>query len=725
MLIIKKIILSLNRSFYETFYFDLIICYFYGFKFSNKLMYKFKFHHLLLAGAMLTAGLTACNGGAEKEEAVTSSNFDFHAESFADLQILRYEIPGWDDLTLQQKEFAYYLYEAALSGRDIIYDQRGKHNLQVRKVLEAIWNADNLDKSHEEWDAFRTYSGQVWFSNGIHHHYANYKFKPEFSYDYFEELVRAAKPTDLPIAEGQSIDDLLALMNKVIFDESYMPMSQDTRPGIDHVTSAAVNFYEGVTEKEVVAFYDQFPKSDHEPEWGLNSKVVKENGEVVEKIWKSGGMYGEAIDKMIYWIEKAIPLAENDAQAEALRLLVKYYKSGDVNDWDTYNIAWVKDTTSIIDFTNGFVEVYADPLGKKGSFETVLSLRDFESTKRIQAIAAEAQWFEDNSPLMEEHKKKDVKGISAKVINAIVESGDAAPATPIGINLPNSDWVRKEHGSKSVSLNNIVNAYGANSAGNGFIEEFVKDKEVLARIKKYGTLASNLHTDMHECIGHASGALNPGVGTPDQTLKSYASALEEARADLVALYYVMDEKLVDIGVMPSLEVGKAEYDTYMMNGLLTQYTRLTLGSDIQQAHMRNRSLNAYWALERGQEENVVELVKENGKTYVQINDYEKLRVIFGELLREIQRIKSEGDYEAGKHLIETYGVKVDQEMHKEVLDRFVALDIRPYSGFIQPRLVPVTDKNGKITDVKVEYVKSFFDQMLEYGRNYSFLPFMN
>lgn len=680
---------------------------------------------MLLAGAMLTTGLVACNNSETAKETISSNNFEYRAESFADLQILRYEIPGWDELTLQQKEFAYYLYEAALAGRDIIYDQHGKYNLRVRKVIEAIWHSEGLDKNHAEWKAFETYSGQVWFSNGIHHHYANYKFTPEFSFEYFEQLVRAASPTDLPIPEGESIDDLLGLMQKVIFDPAYLPMSQDTRPGIDHVVNSAINFYEGVTEEEVIAFYQQFPNSDQEPEWGLNSKVVKENGSLVEKLWKSGGMYGDAIDKMIYWIEKAIPLSENKQQEEALKLLVKYYKTGDVKDWDAYNIAWVKDTASVIDFTNGFIEVYSDPLGKKGSFETVLSMRDFESTARIQAIANEAQWFEDNSPLMEEHKKKDVTGISAKGINVIVESGDAAPSTPIGINLPNSDWVRKVHGSKSVSLNNIVNAYGANSAGNGFYEEFVKDKEVLERIKKYGSLASNLHTDMHECIGHASGVLNPGVGTPDQTLKSYASPLEEARADLVALYYIMDQKLIDIGVMPSLEVGKAEYDTYMLNGLMTQYTRLTLGEDIQQAHMRNRSLNAYWALELGRENNVVEMIQENGKTYVQVNDYEALRDIFGKMLREIQRIKSEGDYEAGRNLIETYGVKVNQAMHQEVLERYASLGILPYSGFIQPKLVPVMDKNGKITDVKVEYVTSFFQQMLEYGKNYSFLPFIN
>ncbi|HUH35723.1 MAG TPA: hypothetical protein VL022_07830 [Moheibacter sp.] len=688
-------------------------------------MSRLKKRHWALSAGILMAAVVGCKDTTKTIDVDMNTHFEHKAEAFADLQILKYDVPGWDELTLEQKTLAYYLYEASLAGRDIIYDQRGKYNLRVRKVMEAIWNTDAIEKSGEEWEAFKTYSGQVWFSNGIHHHYSNYKFKPGFSEEYFEKIFAQLAESDLPIAEGETAADLLATLKKVIFDPTYQPMFQDTRVGIDHVVNSAVNFYEGVTEKEVTDFYSQFPNSDQEPEWGLNSKLVKENGKIVERTWKSGGMYGNAIDEMIGWIEKAIPFAENNEQANALKLLVKYYQTGDVRDWDAYNIAWVKDTVSVIDYASGFIEVYADPMGKKGSFETVLSLRDFESTKRIQAIAKEAQWFEDNSPLMNEHKKEDVKGISAKAINVIVESGDAAPSTPIGINLPNSDWIRKEHGSKSVSLSNIVNAYNANSASNGFLEEFVNDPEVAELMKKYGALASNLHTDMHECIGHASGKLNPGVGTPDQTLKSYASALEEARADLVALYYIYDNKLIEIGVMPSLDVGKAEYNQYMMNGLMTQYTRLALGEDIQQAHMRNRSLVAYWAYEKGKADNVVEMVKDNGKTYVKINDYEKLRGLFGELLKEIQRIKSEGDYEAGKKLIETYAVKVNPEIHKEVLDRYAKLNIRPYSGFIQPRLVAEKDANGKITDVKIQYVDSFFEQMLEFGKNYSKLPFVN
>lgn len=688
-------------------------------------MRYFKTYLLPIMGAIAFTGFVSCDNSGSSESKTKATKHELRGESFADIQILRYEVPGWDELSLQQKKLAYYLSEAALVGHDIIYDQNGKHNLQVRRVIEAIWNTEEIDKKGEEWKAFETYSGRMWFSHGIHHHYANYKFKPEFSEEYFTGLYDKVASENLPLVENQSKEDLLELMKKVLFDESYLPMSRDTRPDIDHVVHSAVNFYEGVTEDEVHAFYDQFPKSDTEPEWGLNSKVVKENGEITERIWKSGGMYGEAIDKMIYWIEKAIEVAENENQAEALRLLVKYYTSGDVKDWDAYNIAWVQDTASIIDFSNGFIEVYADPLGKKGSFETILSMRDLESTERIQKIAREAQWFEDHSPLMDEHKKENVKGITATGINVIMESGDSAPSTPIGVNLPNSDWIRKEHGSKSVSLNNIVNAYNENSSSSGFLEEFVTDKEVLNRIKKHGALSDNLHTDMHECIGHASGKLNPGVGTPDKTLRSYASPLEEARADLVALYYIYDQKLIDLGVMDDLEVGKAQYDYYMMNGLMTQYTRLTLGDDIQQAHMRNRSLNAYWALELGKEDNVVELIKEDGKTYVKINDYDKLREIFGQQLREIQRIKSEGDYEAGKNLIETYGVKVNQELHKEVLDRYASLNTKPYSGFIQPLLTPVTDENGEITDVKLEYVNSFFEQMLYYGEKYKTLPHVN
>jgi len=676
---------------------------------------------LLLFSVAILAG--ACSEK-KSETAVHDPDFNVIAESFADLQVLRYQVPGWQELSLQQKTLAYYLYEAALSGRDIIYDQLGKHNLSIRKINEAIYSTYSGQKSGEEWEQFVTYAGRIWFSNGMHHHYASDKIMPEFSPEYFTNLVKQCDQSLLPLENGEEIEAFIKRMNPVLFDATYHAKKVDLRNGVDNVVQSANNFYEGVTSKEVEAFYASFPQSDHEPEWGLNSKVVKENGQIVEKVWKSGGMYGPAIDKIIYWLEKAITVAENEAQAKALRLLVEYYKSGDVKKWDEYNIAWVADTASRLDVVNGFVEVYDDAIGKKGSFESIVSIKDMEATKRIKAIADQAQWFEDNAPLVEEHKKKEVKGISAKAITVIVEGGNATPSTPIGINLPNNNWVRKDHGSKSVSLSNIVHSYNESSSNSGFLDEFGLNDEVKARMRKYGSLASDLHTDMHECIGHASGQINPGVGTPDKTLKSYASCLEEARADLVALYYIMDQKLLDIGVMPSLEVGKAEYDSYMMNGLMSQLTRLKPGADIEEAHMRNRALVAYWVLEKGMSDQVVEFVKKDNKTYVQVNDYNKLRVLFGDLLREIQRIKSEGDFEAGKNLVENYAVKVNQELHREVLARYEKLNQKPYKGFIQPKLVPVME-GDKITDVQIQYPASFFEQMLEYGKNYSFLPVYN
>lgn len=688
---------------------------------------------MLLSGTLL---FSACGGekgngdageGQKKEALGYDPDFKVNGEAFADLQLLRYQVPGWDELSLQQKTLAYYLYQAALSGRDIYYDQANKYGLTLRKTIEAIYGTYKGDKSSEDWKKFEEYAGRVWFSTGNHHHYAKDKFVPECSFEYFSELVKNSDQAQLPLAQGETADAFLSRMKPVIFDPKFQPKMVDLRPGIDNVVNSSVNFYEGVTQKEVEAFYgdaSRFPHSDQEPEWGLNSKVVKENGQLVEKTWKVGGMYDAALQKVVYWLEKAVGVAENEQQKKALSLLVEYYKTGDLHKWDEYNIAWVSDTASRIDASLGYIEVYNDPIGKKGSFESVVSLKDMETTKTIAAIAKEAQWFEDNSPLQPEHKKKQVKGISAKAITVIVESGDAAPSTPIGINLPNSDWLRKEHGSKSVSLTNIIHAYNSASAGSGMLDEFVADPEKRKRMKEYGNMASDLHTDMHECIGHASGQINPGVATPDKTLKNYASCLEEARADLVGLYYIMDPKLVEIGVMPSLEVGKAGYDNYMMNGLMTQLTRLNLGADLEEAHMRNRALNAYWVYEKGKKDNVVEFVKKDGKTYVQINDYDKLRVLFGELLREIQRIKSEGDFNAGKNLVETYGVKVNHELHQEVLERYKKLNLKAYKGFIQPRLVAKMD-GDKITDVIVEYPTSFYEQMMEYAKNYSLLPVVN
>jgi len=689
----------------------------------------------IFAPVIISGMLIACQGkktetsssGADSTKLAADtfdSNFKVEAESFADLQLLRYQVPGFNSLPLAQKQLAYYLYEAALAGRDIIYDQKSKDGLMLRKTLEVIYGTYKGDKNSDDWNKLKEYCGRVWFSNGNYHHYSNEKFIPACSYDYFISTVKNSDTASLPKEAGESVDAFLARIKPIVADIKYRPKLVDLRPNIDNIMASAVNFYEGVTQLEVENFYSKFDTKGDAPSWGLNSKVIKENGQVVEKTWKVGGMYGPAIEKIVYWLNKASTVAENPQQKKALDLLSKYYQTGDLKSYDDYAIAWVADTASRIDVVNGFTEVYLDPIGKKGSFESVLSLKDLETTKRIKAIAAQAQWFEDNSPLMPEHKKKNVKGITAKAITVIAESGDAAPSTPIGINLPNADWIRKEHGSKSVSLSNIIHAYNVAGAKGGMLDEFGLNDTVKQRIREYGNLASDLHTDMHECIGHASGQINPGVETTDKTLKNYASCLEEARADLVALYYIMDKKLIEIGVMPSLEVGKAEYDSYLLNGLMTQLTRLKPGEQLEEAHMRNRQLIARWVYEKGKKDNVVEFVKKDGKTYVRINDYEKLRTLFGELLREIQRIKSEGDYNAGKNLVETYGVKVDPVLHAEVLKRFAKLNIKPYKGFIQPKLVPVMD-GDKITDVKIEYPTSFYQQMMEYGKQYSLLPIKN
>lgn len=679
-------------------------------------------------------GFMACNNMGQKNTSTTDSTsahssgydttFKVEAEAFADLQLLRYQIPGWNELTAQQKELSYYLYEAALCGRDIIYDQKSKYGIMLRKTLEAIYGTYTGDKSSDDWKKFETYCGRFWFSNGNHHHYGNEKFIPECSYEYFASLVKASDSMQLPKDAGESTDAFLARIKPLVYDMQVEPKVVDLRPNIDNVVNSSNNFYEGVTQKEVEAYYAKFDTKGNAPSWGLNSKTMKENGQIVERTWKVGGMYGAAIEKIVGWLEKAVNVAENEQQKKTLQLLVQYYKTGDLKTFDDYSIAWVGDTASRIDVVNGFIEVYLDAIGKKGSFESTVSMKDMEATKRIKAIADQAQWFEDNSPLMPEHKKKAVKGITAKAITVIVESGDAAPSTPIGINLPNADWIRKEHGSKSVSLSNIIYSYNTAGAKSGMLDEFVVNDTVKARSRKYGNLASDLHTDMHECIGHASGQINPGVETTDKTLKNYASCLEEARADLVGLYYALDPKLVEIGVAPSKEVGMAEYDSYMMNGLMTQLTRLKLGDNLEEAHMRNRQLNARWVYEHGKKDNVVEFVKKDGKTYVQVNNYDKLRELFGQLLREIQRIKSEGDYKGGKNLVENYGVKVDPVLHKEVLERYAKLGVKPYRGFVQPKLVPVMNGN-KITDVKVEYPESFFQQMMEYGKKYAFLPTKN
>ena len=656
--------------------------------------------------------------------ATYDTTFKVEAESFADLQLLRYQVPGFNQLPLAQKELAYYLSEAALCGRDIIYDQKSKYGIMLRKTLEAVYGSYKGDTTNADWKKFREYCGRFWFSEGNHHHYSKEKFVPACSFDYFSKIVRASDTSQLPKDAGEDVSAFLNRIKPIIYDLKVEPKLVDLRPNIDNVAASSVNFYENVTQKEVEEYYSKFDSKGNQPMWGLNSKVLKDSGKVVEKVWKLGGMYSPAIEKIIEWLEKAITVAENTDQKTALQLLVQYYKTGDLKTFDEYNIAWVKDVNSRIDVVNGFIEVYLDPIGKKGAFEGIVSMKDIEATKRIKAIADQAQWFEDNSPLMPEHKKKNVKGIIAKAITVIMESGDAAPSTPIGINLPNNEWIRKEHGSKSVSLSNIVYSYNVAGAKSGLIDEFAINDTVKQRIKKWGNLSEDLHTDMHEAIGHASGQINPGVETTDKTLKNYASALEEARADLVGLYYIMDQKLIDIGVEPSKEVGMAQYDTYMMNGLMTQLTRLKPGEQLEEAHMRNRQLVAKWAFEKGRKDNVVEFIKKNGKTYVRINDYTKLRQLFGELLREIQRIKSEGDYNGGKNLIETYGVKVDPALHKEILARYQSLHVKPYKGFVQPRLVPIMN-GADIVDVKIEYPESFFEQMMEYSKKYSLLPLKN
>lgn len=650
--------------------------------------------------------------------------FQVQIDQFADVRVLRYRIPGFEELPLEQKKLAYYLYEAALSGRDIIWDQNNRHNLLVRHTLEAIVRTYEGERSGSEWDAFMVYAKRVWFSNGIHHHYSSKKLVPGFSKQYLAELVRGAAPGKLPLATGQTVDDLVKALEPVLFDPNVDPKRVDLDATKDMIAASATNFYgPGVTQADVERFYaKRIDKKDPRPiSHGLNSQLAKVDGKLVERVWKVGGMYDPAISEIVRWLQLASGVAENDAQRAALDELVAFYQTGDLRTFDDYSVAWVADTESRVDVVNGFIEVYGDPLGYRGAYESVVSIRDMEASKRIDAISKQAQWFEDQSPLFPIHKKKDVKGISAKVITVVVEAGDASPSTPIGINLPNANWIRATHGSKSVNLGNIVAAYDESSKQSGVLEEFAGSPEEVTRGREHGELADALHTDMHEVIGHASGALEPGVGTPKETLKSYASTLEEARADLVALYYLLDPKLVDIGVMPSLQVGMAAYDDYIRNALLVQLARLELGEELEEAHMRNRQLVAKWVLEKGKAENVIERVERDGETSFVIRDYAKLRGLFGQLLKEVQRIKSKGDYAAGKALVETYGVKVDRALHEQVLQRWEALHIAPYAGFVNPRLVPVM-QGEEIVDVKVEYPDSFVMQMLEYGERYARLP---
>ncbi len=652
--------------------------------------------------------------------------FVVQADKFADVEVLRYRITGFEELSLQQKRLAYYLYQAALSGRDILWDQNYKHNLRIRKTLATVVDSYSGDRSGTDYLALVEYAKRVWYSNGIHHHYSTAKMVPDLSQEAFTQLVRASDTDRLPLAEGQSVDQLLAVIGSVLFDPSIAARRVNLDSGIDQLSASATNYYSDVTQEQAEAFYAaRIDKNDPRPvSWGLNSQLAKIDGEIVERVWKVDGMYGPAIEQIVYWLEKAVDVAENDAQRAWLEKLILFYNSGDLSDYDDYNIAWVRDADSRIDSVNGFTEVYGDPLGYRGSWESMLSIRDLEATDRIATVGANAQWFEDNSPIDDTHKKKEVVGISAKVITIVVEGGDSAPSTAIGVNLPNANWIRAEHGSKSVTLGNIIETLEIASASSGLHDEFMLTDEEKARFHEYGTLAYFLDVDMHEVIGHASGKINPGIGTPKETLKSYSSPLEEARADLVALYFMMDPKLVELGLMPSLEVGKTTYDRNIRNGMLIQLQRIEPGDDLEQAHMRNRQLIANWVYEKGLPDNVIEMVVDNGKTYFVIRDHEALRELFGQLLNEIQRIKSEGDYVAGKNLVETYGVNVDRKLHEEVLARVEPLDIAPYTGFMQPRLIAV-EKEGEIVDVTVEYPDDFAGQMLGYERDYSYLPVDN
>ncbi|MCB0640836.1 MAG: dihydrofolate reductase [Phaeodactylibacter sp.] len=671
------------------------------------------------------AFLVGCQSGTDQpaESVETSatpqdlSNFKWQTERVEDKRILRYQINGFDQLSLQQKKLVYYLTQAGLAGRDMMWDMNYRHNLTIRRALENIVRNYKGDQTTEDWNNFMTYTKNIWFSNGIHHHYSTDKFIPAFSKEYFLSLCEA---TETAVPEN---------VLEAMFNPDVDAKKINLDPEKDLVMGSAVNFYDpDITAAEVDAFYGAKldPENLKPVSIGLNSKLVrKDDGSIEEKVWKTDGMYGEAIREVVKWLEKAVGVAENEAQANALKLLIEYYQTGDLAKWDAYNIAWVQATEGDIDYLTGFIEVYNDPKGYKGSYETIVQIKDFEASERMQTVANNAQWFESNSPILDAHKKENVVGISYNVVAVAGESGDASPATPIGVNLPNSDWIRAEYGSKSVSLGSILDAYN-NAEGPGLVDEFSNDPEEIERAGKYSQLAGKIHTALHEVVGHASGKLEPGVATPKETLQSYASPLEEARADLVALYYIMDPKLVELGLMESLDVGKAEYDQYIKNGLMLQLRRIVPGKNIEQAHMRNRQMVAGWAFEKGKADHVISKVtRRDGKTYYEINDYDKLRGLFGDLLKEVQRIKSQGDYEAGRDLIENYGVQVDPVIHAEVLERSAKLDIPPYSGFINPVLVPVKDAQGNITNIQVEYPDDFKAQMLFYAEQYSFLPNYN
>ena len=649
--------------------------------------------------------------------------FSYIVDQFADLQILRYQVPGFENLSLRQKQLLYHLSEAALMGRDILFDQNGRYNLVIRRTLEAVYQYGTVDKSSADYQAFEVYLKRVWFANGIHHHYGEDKFIPGFSEAFFDAAVRSVDASLLPLKVGETVDTLLARLKPVIFDPTVMPKRTVQSGDTDWIQASANNYYgEDVTQAEVEAFYGKM-KAEGDSRcplsYGLNSRLEKENGQLVERVWKVGGLYSEAIERIVAELEKAAAFAENEKQRQIIATLIDYYRTGDLRTFDAYSILWVEDTDSQVDFVNGFIETYGDALGLKASWESTVNFRNEEATRRTQTISENAQWFEDHSPVDQRFKKEQVKGVSAKVITVTMLGGDCYPSTPIGINLPNADWIRRDHGSKSVTIENIMEAYDKASQGSGFSDEFVWSDEERNRIKTYGFLTDMLHTDLHECLGHGSGQLLPG--TDPDALKAYASTLEEARADLFGLYYLADPKMQELGLVPDGEAFKAEYYKYMMNGLLTQLVRIEEGKDVEEAHMRNRQLIARWVFEQGAADKVVELKKREGKTFVVINDYQQLRALFGKLLAEVQRIKSEGDYDAGRSLVENYGVKIDPVLHHEIRERYVRLHLSPYKGFVNPVMREVKDDSGHVTDITLDYTEGYAEQMLRYSRDYSYL----
>lgn len=654
-----------------------------------------------------------------------NGSFRHSDERFADIQLLRYRVPDFENLSLRQKQLIYFLSEAALEGRDILYDQNGKYNLRIRSMLEAVYTDYRGDREDSEFVQLVVYLKRVWFANGIHHHYAADKFIPRFSPEFFRAALKSVDRTKLPLADDQTVDQLCDDIFPVVFDPTVLPKRVNQADGTDLVLTSAANYYEGVTQQEAEDFYKQLkdPTDETPVMYGLNSRLVKRDGKIFERIWKSGGLYGTAIDKIVSWLEKAKEVTDTAEQATVIDTLIAFYRTGDLKTFDTYAIRWVNELHARVDFTNGFIETYGDPLGLKASWEAIVDFKDLEATHRTEVLSANAQWFEDHSPVDKRFRKSTVKGVSAKVVTAAILGGDLYPSTAIGINLPNSNWIRSVHGSKSITVGNLTEAYNKAARGNGFREEFVVSEEELERINRYADTTDDLHTDLHECLGHGSGRLAPGVD-PD-ALKAYGATVEEARADLFGLYYLADEKLFELGLTPDKEAYKAHYYTYLMNGLMTQLVRIELGKKVEEAHMRNRQLIARWVYEQGKSDKVVEMIEREGKTYVKIHDYEKLRLLFGRLLAEIQRIKSEGDFEGARRLVEDYGVKVDPILHKQVLERYEKLRLAPYKGFINPVYEAVKDSEGNITDIIVSYEERYAEQMLRYSRQYANLPYIN